>query len=343
VNNLSYTQFNKFQECPTAWKYHYKEGYRPIGQSANLLFGSAIDKAIEALLKDPSCDPYIIFDRVWNEQEINKKLTKLSTCTSIQYSNSDYDEDLLLDKDKLQLQGINVTELQKKDKLTKEEKEGLSLAYWISLYRKGEIMINTFQGEVLSKINKIHAVQKQIKLDNGEGDTIVGYIDLICDYADQGNVIFDVKTASKKYDENSVFTSQQLALYTHAVCDEYKTRKAGYIVLIKQLNKNRFKVCSKCGYNGTGSRYKTCPEEVDGKRCNSEWIEQINPECLKQVLIDTIPEQTENIVIENMDYINKAIKAGVFYRNLQNCIKPYGKCPFFGICYKGDYSEVVKV
>lgn len=343
MNNLSHTQFSKFQDCPTAWRYHYKEGYRPIKQSSALLFGSAIDKALEAVLKNPEVDLYSVFDKMWNFQEINKKLTALPTCLDIQYSKSDYDEELLFDEDKQKFSGYDISLLLEKENLTKEEDEVLHLASWLSLKRKGEAMLHTFQSEVMSKINKVYAVQKQIKLTNNTGDVITGYIDLVADYADEGVVVFDVKTASREYDKGAVLTSPQLSLYVHGVSEEYNTRKAGYIVLIKKLMKDKTKVCSKCGFNGTGGRHKTCNDESNGERCNGEWIEKINPRCLKQILVDNIPEQTEDIVLQNMDYINQAIKNGVYYRNLQSCIRPYGKCQFFNLCYYNDDKDLIKI
>jgi glutathionyl-hydroquinone reductase len=60
---------------------------------------------------------------------------------------------------------------------------------------------------------------------------------------------------------------------------------------------------------------------VDGVRCNGEWNSKLDPRIHVQVVIDLIPEKTEQIVLENFDYINASIKNGVYHRNFSSCVK----------------------
>ena len=94
--------------------------------------------------------------------------------------------------------------------------------------------------------------------------------------------------------------------------------------------------------DGTGQRHKTCDNVIDGKRCNAEWIETINPKAWIQIIINEIPKMTEDLVLENIDQINESIKSGIFIRNLQSCIMPWGKCNFYEKCYKGKDTDLVK-
>jgi hypothetical protein len=227
--------------------------------------------------------------------------------------------------------------------LTTEEKSDYNFIAWYSLKAKGLLMVEAFKKNVFSRIKKVLATQKKIDLKNPDGDIITGYADLVCEWEDGSTIVFDVKTATKAYEETAVLTSPQLSLYIFDLSEEYGTRKAGYIVFNKKVIKNKTKICSKCGHNGTGSRARTCDEEIVGERCHGEWLEKCKPEIYTQILIDEIPQQTENIVIENIEHINTQIKNGNFTRNLGSCVKPWGKCPYFNLCYKNDDSELLKV
>lgn len=360
---LSHSSVSKFQECPTAWNFHYNKKLRHKFQSSALCFGTAIDKALEASCKRNG-KANEVFLETWTRQDINKKSCELAENPNIVYSESDIDLDLITDESRQFLSlknprweddySIIVT---KKEtfgfrNLEDEERSLYNLVAWHSLLSKGYLMIEAFERKILPRIKRVLATQKEIKLENDEGDKITGFADLVVEWEDGSIIVLDIKTSSRNYEETAVLTSPQLSLYIYSLSEEYKTRKAGFIVLNKRVNKNKTKVCSKCGWNGTGNRSRTCPKEYAAgdehnnaglSRCAGEWNEQIEPEIYIQTIIDEIPQQTENIVIENIDFINQSIKSGVFYRNLQSCVKPWGPCPYFGICYKNDYSEVIEV
>lgn len=353
---LSFSQTQRYQMCPRSYKYHYIERLRPNVQSGALAFGSAMDDALNNLLTS-NTNPEDIFEKKFTYQEINGENTYVPTAENLVYANSDFDNDLLTKDDfsfveeKIK-EGIisGSSNIMETYTLLRERKtkEGLgkfstkdikfyNLLNWLCLRRKGFLMIDAYRRKVLPKIERVHVVQEYVCLENAVGDKVIGYVDLVADIKGVGTVILDNKTSSMEYEEDAVLTSAQLALYTHCLSEKFNTRKAGYIVMKKAISKNRKKICKVCGNDGSGARHKTCNAEVEGKRCGGEWDETIDPDVYIQILIDEVPATTENIVMENIDSINEAIKCNQFHRNLNSCNNWYGgKCPYIDMCYKGS-------
>lgn len=362
ANRLSHSSVTKYQGCPTEWNLHYRKHYRAKLTGSALLFGSAVDKAFEALAQGE--DPYAAFDKMWAFQEINKKYTSLPESELVVYSNSEFDADLLTPEHMGKLTAwvianestpIDPLTLFKEiaaDKkefgfklLTSECKRFYNLANWCCLERKGHLMIEAMKDKILPQLSKIHATQKKIELTNDNGDSVIGFADLVASYGphEENVVVFDLKTSSINYEKDAVLTSSQLSLYVHALSEEYKTRKAGFIVLNKRVMKNKTKACSVCGMNGTGSRARTCDAEIEGRRCGEAWTEVLKPEIFVQIIVDEIPVQMENMVMENIDNINKMLDTGIFIRNFDSCEKPWGKCTFFDACHNGNFDDVETV
>lgn len=356
-NRLSHSQVTRFMECPTSWKYHYKGKYRSPLMSSALLFGSAIDAAVTAMMgeKDNSEE---VFEKAWRFQDINGKGTYLPIATNIVYANSDYDSELLHKEDVSTLKEQfkiedPIAEVKKVydekdalgfDGLPEDRKKLLNYANWLCLYRKGFLMLTAVREEILPNITEVLGSQVYVKLENEGGDSIIGYADLVVRWKGyEVPIILDFKTSTRDYDKDSVLTSPQLTLYVHALHEQFKTRKAGFVILYKTVMKNKTKFCSKCGHDGTGKQHRTCDNEDSGSRCKGDWIAKLNPKVRTQVIINDIPEQTENIVMDNMDYINQAIANGVFYRNFSSCVRPWGKCTFFDLCYKGKDDTLLVI
>lgn len=359
VNRLSHSSVTKFQDCPQAWKFHYRERLRVVAQSGALLFGSAVDAALTALVKGATPEDVIAtFERAWSFQEVNGTMTALPRSVNVVYAESDFDQDLLTDEDrqvlidtyKLDDLGAALkTVYDEKDyfgfvHLPDDRKEFLNHANWLSLYRKGLLMIEACRRDVLPNIEEVLSVQKYVELANTDGDRIIGFADIVVRWKGiERPVVLDWKTSARDYEKGAVLVSPQLTLYVHALYEEYQTRWAGFIVFKKRMEKTTTKVCSKCGQDGTGKKHRTCDIEYDGERCKGEWSATYAFKANTQILIDEIPEQTESIVLENMDYINQAIKNGIFHRNFNSCIKAWGKCPFYNKCYRADDSGLVQL
>lgn len=353
---LSHSSASRFQDCGYSYKLHYVERLRSETKSAALFFGSAIDKALEAILSDPD-QALRVFEETWSKQELNGELIDLRSSIQIVYANADYDSDLLSKDAIAYLSEVSGSEdpIEEVDKiyrqkeaigfqlLSKEKKLLLNAANWWCLHAKGIAMLETLKREVLPNIEQVLATQKYVELVNESGDSVIGYADLVCKWKGIDEpVIFDLKTSARPYDEEAVLTSPQLALYVYGLYDEYKTHKAGYIVLSKSIRKNKTKVCKKCGNDGSGKNHKTCDAEVDKKRCHGEWIVTVNPEATVQILIDDVPEKVQEIVVDNMSYVSDSIKSGSFPRSFGSCIKPWGRCPYYGLCYKDDMTGLKK-
>jgi hypothetical protein len=326
--------------------------------------GSAVDKAVEFLMQNPTGNAVAVFLKHWNFAEINGVNTYLPEATNIVYAESDFDDDLLSPEDWTKIQTIIESAYEDSpqespqafvskiygiksnvgfDNLSQQMKKILNYANWLSLRAKGILMLKAVERDFLPNITKIHSTQEKVELTSDDGDSIVGYIDLVASWKGYDKpIILDVKTSARKYDEQtSVIMSPQLSLYLHSMTEKYdNTRYAGFLVLSKSIKKNRVKICSVCRYDGSGARHKTCSNEIEGKRCGGEWKETMNCEATTQIIIDKIPERTEEIVMENMGMISESIKNGIFHRNLNACLQPF-PCEFKDLCYKDSMKDLI--
>jgi hypothetical protein len=357
TTRLSHSAVTRYQTCPKSFDYHYNHGLRTVTTTGALLFGSAVDAGLTALVGSGTKSAESCFMDAWTNSSINDVSVYLPTCTRVVYSDSDADKDLLTPdayKTLAETYGADWEEIlnkiiQKKKMIgfkyiKKEEKELLNHYNWLCLSYKGLLMIDAVRKQILPKIEKVLGTQVEVKLENSQGDKIIGFADLIAKYKGIDKpVVFDWKTSSIDYDEDSVLISPQLSLYVHALSEQFEnTRHAGFIVLHKRIIKNKKKVCKTCGYDGTGARHKTCSATINEKRCDGEWVETLSPEVKIQVITNEIPEQTEQIIIENIDQINIAIKTGNFIRNLNSCKRPWGICEFHSKCFKGSDEGLIK-
>ncbi len=314
---LSHSAVSKYISCGEMYRLHYIEKLRPVEMKSSLLFGAAFDVALNAMLEG-NTDFHNIFDQAFTYATINGKEIFIPTSTDVEYAKADIDLELLEESDH-----------------TSKYTQG-----FLSLSRKGHIMLRDYATKVLPKL-KVISIQETINLTNTEGDVITGIVDLVAE-VDGEVVILDNKTSARPYKKDSVVSSEQLSLYTHALEDKYNTRRAGFIVINKNIKKNRTKICQTCGHDGSGKRHETCPNIVDEKRCNGTWTETISPEADIQIIIDTINDEVENAVIENMDTVNENIKAGHFPKNPETCKNFYGRpCPYYNLCYYDNADGLV--
>lgn len=369
---FSHSALNKYLSCPKSFDYHYNKKYRSAEQSAALLFGTAMDKATENYAQKRDHDlAFALFETTWDEQELNGTRTKLRSCTEIVYGNNDLDLELIDQSYYVipnensgvtgNLETINKVIERKSEVgfkyLKKGEKTILNDVNWLCMQVKGRLMLEAFINWFDANVEEVLKTQGKIELDNGE-DSVIGYYDLIVKLRGYAKpVLLDIKTAGRAYDYDAVLKSPQLALYLFAVKAEYEdTNTAGYVVLHKTMKKERTKICSVCGFDGSGGQHKKCSNEtlqtiVNKKdvvieklaRCNGEWNETLHLSATIQILVNEVPELLQERVAENYDMMSKAVKAEIYPRNYNSCSTYNGAviCPFVDLCSKNCMKNII--
>lgn len=361
---LSYSSLNTYMTCGYKYYLRYRKKFRSVFTSGALTYGSAIDRGLNVLLTTKDLEQAKAeFNKHWNFTYLNKEYVELTHNETIVYAESDFDEDLLTndDKDKIQSFGHELQLLtfpsnnwdhaikkfkeileEKKERgwpaLRKDMKQFYNYMNWLSMRRKGSIMLESYNKKILPRIKEVLAVQKENYLKNENGDQVVQYLDLIVVWEDGRRILFDNKTSTRDYEEDSAGKSPQLLSYYFGAKDQYKLDGVGFFVLKKIINKNKIKKCKTCGYDGSGATHKTCPTMVGKVRCNGEWDVSISPECYIKPIINGVVESVEKLVMSTFDETNEGIKRGVFNKNLNACQTGF-KCEFFDYCFYGNKNE----
>lgn len=361
---LSFSAITTYTTCGKKYELRYKQGLRSKYFHAALAFGSAIDISLNELLKTKNLQKANeVFEKNWTFQFVNKKYESLSQNENLVYAESDFDKELLKEDDTIDLENFLIKNdltftsnpylyyedilTRKKeigwDNLSNKERQFYNYANWLSLRQKGLIMLQSYVDKILPNIIEVLAVQKEQYLINSDGDKVIQYLDLIVKWKDGRNILLDNKTSSRDYDEDSASKSPQLISYYSSSKEEYKLDAVGFIVLKKQIVKNKVKICSQCSHNGTGQRHQKCDNIINSKRCNGEWKITIDPECFIQVIINDVHPNSEELVLSTFDEANEGIKKENFYKNLSACKNGPIICDYFKKCWYKDDSEIVKI
>lgn len=343
------------QECGQKYKYHYKDRLREKVKSGALLLGDALDKALNHLIvnKDLQTAKQVFEDNL-KTNSINNKIVDVYNSPDIVYSDYDYDIDLLDTSKVVEEFGsdfhskLNFIKSEKKRVGFKNLSTDSRLFYnrlnYLCLKQKGFLFLECYFNEILPKIKKVIAIQKEIELSDGT-NALTGFIDFIAEWEDGKTVLFDNKTSSIDYPADSVKTSQQLAIYKEACAQAGITLDAfGYIILYKRLEKGRDRKCPKCGFKPPkSSKFKSCNNEISGQRCGNAWEDVLSLEVRHQVIIDSIPDRTQDIVMENLDTVVKMINNEIFPRNFNACKGAFGLCAYYNLCYNKSEDGLEKV
>lgn len=310
-------------------------------------------KKIEKLKKDPEY-PYRLFDNRFaiqksfetlaNSPDDNLDIRKDHRCV---YSDKDFDPDILEEVDHKLLRkyiktaGYELTdvvelwqaiadEIKEKKRTSLINQEYYNYCCFLSLRRKARILLDIFRDEVLPQIDEIHSIQEYVKLDNGEGDTLIGYIDLVGKLKGEDFLrVIDIKTSSAKYKKNSVQESQQLAIYT-----EYKDMdKAAYIVLVKNPEVKDVMVCNSCDNDEEylGKRRKKCPE------CGAELeFDYQDKNYIYQIVKGEVTEEFKDEIFEEISDVMADMNEKEFPVNWDSCFQFGKKCPYYQFCRDGN-------
>jgi hypothetical protein len=273
---LSNTAITTFQQCGMKYKYHYIDRYRTKLIDSPLFFGNAIDNAINVQLLSKkknltdsekelaSKDYKLVFrDALQNVAIVNSEASNnksdIRKSELARYFNSDLDLDIWTESDLNEFFTNSIPEMKhinksnykafideclevrkKKELLDMPEYRLFNFACWISLHRKGLILLEEYKKTILPEIIEVHDIQKEVHLPNEKGDFITGYIDFIATFKDGIKRVMDNKTSSSAYTHQNILDSQQLVIYT----ENQKNYKCGFAVLEKKLRKKEPRVRS---------------------------------------------------------------------------------------------------
>lgn len=264
---ISHSAKNVYLECPFKYFLHYYRKLRSQFESSALSFGNCVDLGLNFLLETRDVEGAVkVFQQAWEKLDYS----------NIKFSKAD-----------LQVELIATTGDTKKDSHA-------------SLLVKGEILIREYNTQIMPRIKEVVKVQIDDVMENNSGDKLVVKTDFIARWEDDRIVLFDNKTSSVKYEQDSVQKSDQLGTYFEALREEYKIEACGYIVLPKKINKKK------------------------------------KPAVQINVIIDTISEDVITNTLNQFEDVLNSIKAAHFPKNENNCKNIYGLCQYYNYCHEGS-------
>lgn len=327
-NRISFSKINLYQTCPKKYDLQHNQKIIPVEISSSLFFGGAVDKGLNELLVSRDISKAInVFEKSLKSITHNGKKVKLSTSNQVAYLPNDLQQGILLDEDNKLIEKGNRPE-------------------WVCLRRKGIIMIESYADYVLPQIQEVLVLQKKTVIKNEDGDELEGTLDLVVKI--NGKIyLLDHKTSSSDYLEDAATYSQQLSTYYQLNYDEYKFDGVGFIVLKKNIWERKEKSCSVCGFDGSGSSFRTCNNLINNKRCDGEWIVKIFPKCFIDIILNDANQGTINLAMDSAEQTNKAIKEGIFPPNFNSCRVKRGtavySCPYFNLCHHNSMEGLTVV
>lgn len=350
-----------------SYKLRYKDRLVNMYRGSALFFGVAIDEALNYMLKNKDKKGVLkasikIFEEHWETQtEKGGEVVSLPKNPYILYSKYDFDGDLLTKADWREVfkmekesprsrreieEALKTVEF---DTLPESERMFYNYCSWLSLLRKGPYLLEAYHRDLLPQIKEVLEVQKEITIDDGQGNKISGVVDVILRFHDDEIVVGDNKTSSMDYDSDSVETSAQLSQYKTMLNMEYgyEITKAAYLVVSKKLEKDVTKICKSCGHVGQGS-HKTCDAIIEDEantkpvRCNGEWDKKVTIKAKTQLIVQETPEHMGNNVLENYDTVVKCISQELYPRNFSACAGRFGnKCEYYYLCHKNSTVNLI--
>lgn len=253
---ISHSSIDTYNQCSYKYKLKYKDRLYSKTISSPLFFGSVMDDAFSRLLLDLKkvhTEEEALLMPKTAEEVFEEKMLPYALDPNCEYSKSDFDPILFNAQDLLDLQAFDPSIsdwfmfheecsaiLEKQGRLSDEDRRSYNYLSWLSLTKKGKLLIDTYRKEVIPLINEVFDIQKEVQIENADGDFVVGKIDFSCEFKDEVGVryICDNKTSSKAYSESSASESDQLAIY----CENEKTNKSCFVVVEKKLRKKDPKV-----------------------------------------------------------------------------------------------------
>jgi hypothetical protein len=325
--SVSFSALDCYEQCSEKYRLRYLERLSSEKIPSPLFFGTAIDSALELLLLKKkeelteaeltlqlNEDAYSVFDKTMRQQD-GQLLERNPLCD---YFLSDFDPAVLKAED-LALLAKSYPSVEdfyeffkackKRLKQRQELKTGSKIIFnhmcWLSLYRKGELLIAAYERDILPQIERVYSIQKEVLLENGSGDKLRGKIDYIASFKESPEYrrIMDNKTSSEPYPGNAVETSTQLAIY----CEAEDCSRAGYSVMEKKI------------------RVK-------------------EPKARTQLILGEISEEQKQKTFDIVEQKLNNIASGVYEKKAspKECHFYGKKCEFYGLCWSGSMDGIKK-
>lgn len=309
---LSHSASEKFLECGMKYKIHYIDRVRPVKMGSALYFGVAIDEALNVLLEAKKQIVTYDFDESVSIlqhalDEFDTQWRKQLENPNIEYFKSDIDLNILDEEVEHMLKAFDpevenheefIEEcfaiLKARDQMSEEDQLLYNRIAWHCLYRKGIMLIEAYEKDILPQIHTVFDIQKKVELPDDDGNIIIGYIDAIVSFIDAPDkkVVLDNKTSSKPYKDDSVAESPQLATY----CEHEDIEYGAYAVVEKKIRKRE-------------------------------------PKTRTQLIIDKIPEKTFDNTFEKYDNVLEGIQNEEFDKNYDSGCFSFGRpCDYYAYC-----------
>lgn len=297
------------------YELHYIERIRSRTLNSALFFGSALDLAFNELLMEKHIltpvspekaleSAYIAFKKTMTEVDVHGTVVDPMSYEFTQYSKSDLDLDLIQadEATRAWVEGYWANLKFKGFKPEKDDKLTYSNLCYESLWKKGEALIEHYQKEIMSQIDKVVEIQKNVELPNESGDILGGVIDAIVVFkGDSEPTIVDNKTSSKPYKEEELYNSKQLATYAEYM----RNYNVAYVVVEKEFRKKE-------------------------------------PKIRHQILKGKLTEEHIEKTFKDYEDSLEKIRAGVFDKNESKCYNMWGRaCSYLNYCKHGNLDKTL--
>ena len=370
---LSNSQRDLYLQCGRKYYYRYIRKMRPKAKGSALFFGGAFDHACEGLLEHRDlAKAKISFTERWMAQEGNlnckfakndyidkilkpEDLLRLKLCVD-NLNHSKAKADYQRHKDILKL----VQDIKKMGEnsflreLTSEEDQFLHFANLLCMNRKGHLMLESFNKNILPHLTQIVGTQVEIDIKHPDGHKITGFIDLIAKMAgyklpsgrtltNDDILVLDVKSAGATYwaklDDLTMSDQLDTYLISDAVQNIKATNLIGYLAVSKQISTLEESICSSCGHKKTTS-HKTCNAEVQGKRCGGTWDVRQEYYCDAKIVVGERDLNQAAAMLEDYTDVLTGVTSQVFPRNRSACNAYNSFCEYIEICGKCPSKDI---
>jgi hypothetical protein len=211
---LSNSALDCYTRCPKSYYFRYIENLKADITSTPLLYGIAIDGALNYILECMRDKKEYSVDEA--KRIFVESMESWSHQNRLDFFKSEVPEEL---KDSY-------------DEGCPDTQE----AVWDLIVKRGLSSIDVYVKEIVPQIDEVISIQDKQVITNADGHEFVFVLDFIAKMKDGRTVLMDNKTSSARYTKNSVKDSQQLSLYL----DQFpEITHAGYAVLIKNPAKER--------------------------------------------------------------------------------------------------------